>query len=396
MSLVNIECIHHKSSIVSQVSQEEISQNHKRKEEKENRIMAFKRPAPKSFSVEEQKAISESFSKQDGIAKAPKSYDPENYPVHDIPINEKILIYIPKHVVQGADGSYELRKDKYAGHTVNTKSERGAIVRCMHGVVSEALGADGTCPLCEGVQEVKDLFWAEYTAAAAAKGVDPQSEDAKELLKSEREILNGKRAVNAAEVWYTYPIVEIACVKDSKGVTNISKLELSEDRKPQCKPVWYPIRESTYEKKWLKQMDAISSVVGAPAGCFAVLNYMYDAQGKPHDVKNSAKELQVTFLNRPELAELAEALDKMTEDWTPEMAQQTVIKGVLRDYAETADIVEIALTPVRDRLLLIEAESGAVGGKTDADNALADFGAEPSKQDGTAALGELPSNAGVE
>ena len=64
----------------------------------------LRRPKPKKLSVEEQQLITTASAQQTGKQAFVKSYDPD-YPVFDIPVNQKVLVYIPNHTVLGEDGT---------------------------------------------------------------------------------------------------------------------------------------------------------------------------------------------------------------------------------------------------------------------------------------------------
>ena len=45
-------------------------------------------------------------------------------------------------------------------------------VRCTSGLVSDAMGWDGTCPLCESRGDIWDLYHKEYAEIAKPKSSD--------------------------------------------------------------------------------------------------------------------------------------------------------------------------------------------------------------------------------
>ena len=115
----------------------------------------LKRPVKKELSVEEQQSVLSASRGQTGKASVIKSYDPE-YPVFEVPVNQKVLVYIPNHVIQSEDGSVDIRADKFAAHPYQMGREYGNI-RCTSGVVINSLGLDGTCPACDATSLLHPL-----------------------------------------------------------------------------------------------------------------------------------------------------------------------------------------------------------------------------------------------
>ena len=97
--------------------------------------MSLKRPTPKTLSTEVQNVITMASASQSATQTKVRSYDP-NFPVFDIPVNQRVLVYIPNHQITLPDGSMSLRRDKFAAHPVND-GRRYANVRCMKDIVSD-------------------------------------------------------------------------------------------------------------------------------------------------------------------------------------------------------------------------------------------------------------------
>lgn len=341
----------------------------------------LKKPAPKKLSEAAQAAITTASAQQTGKSQRIRSYD-SDFPVFDVPINQKVLVYIPNHVVMGPDGTMSLRMDKFAAHPVIDGRSYGD-VRCTSGVVVEELNLDGTCPLCDGINECWELYNHQYADIAKSKGIDPKSAEAQEGLKQDRIDLIQKMNIKQADVWYTYPIVVIDCEEKDGVMTVIPKKD--SDGKIKGTPMWYSIRERTYMEKWVAGFDSLDtedgSIPSSPAGMWAILNFTYTPKSGNHDKMGSAKALKVTFKNMPGYEQWATYFDTLTEDWTPGKAQEVVVLDVVRDMDEMKQVADSLLKPVRDKLAMYQLSAGgavgappAVGAGASADAVLAGFG----------------------
>lgn len=350
--------------------------------------MAFKRPTPKTnLSTEEMSALVSLSSQQTGKASRVKTYDP-NFPVFEVPVNQKLLVYIPNHIVTEPDGTISLRKDKFAAHQV-IDGRSYSTIRCTAGLQSEALGLDGSCPLCDASAEVWDLYNREYAEIAAARNIAVDSPEAKEDLKQVRIDLLSKQVIKPAEVWYTFPIVVIECTEvDGKLTTTPKK---NEQGQISGKPMWYSIREKTYIDKWVKGLETAPSEDDVPpthpGGLWAVLNYTYESKDGKHDKMSSAKSLSVGFkAMSADYTQWATYFDQLTEEWTPMKAMEVLVDNALRDMNEQKEVADTLLKPVRDKIALYDLSKGGVAGipaQSGADATLASFGATPVAGVGT-------------
>lgn len=373
--------------------------------------MAIKRPAPKKLSTEEQNMICEASAHQTGTGVRVKSYDPD-FPVFDVPINQKILVYIPNHRVMLEDGSQGLRMDKFAAHPIIDGRTYGD-VRCTKGIVAPSLGLDGvSCPLCDGIGSCWDLYNYQYEDIAKSKGIDKDSPEAKELLKQDRIDLVKSMVIKQPDVWYTFPIVVIACEEKDGQLTTTPKL--TADGKLQGTPMWYSIRERTYMDKWEAGFDSLDDSEGeitSPAGLWAVLNFTYTPKSGKPDKMGSAKALKVTFKTMGEKYSQWETyFDKLTEEWTPAKAQEVVVLDALRDMQETQEVADTVLKPVNEKLAMYAlargnntTPNGIAAPNQDASKALEQFGVgDPAPSipstptDNSAVLGEMPATTGLE
>lgn len=364
----------------------------------------LKRPVKKELSVEEQQSVLSASRGQTGKASVIKSYDPE-YPVFEVPVNQKVLVYIPNHVIQSEDGSVDIRADKFAAHPYQMGREYGNI-RCTSGVVINSLGLDGTCPACDAISESWELCNLEFEEFAKSRGFADVAE-AKTTLKEDWKKFMEKRAIKQAEVWYTFPIVLIDCEVGADGKPT-TKPKLDANGNITGKPVWYSIREKTYVDKWISSLDAVEDAEGNnpthPAGLWATLNFTYQSDSGTYDKMQSAKNLKVTYKSNPDatLTRFAAQFDKMTEAWTPEKAGEVVVLDAWRDMTETREAVDAIMKGTRDQIALLKTAKGisAPIGTTSAQDALASFSATElpgatAQAPAGVITSEMPGNVGV-
>ena len=357
----------------------------------------IKRPTKKILSPDALKALSEASAQQTTTMSRIKSYDP-NYPVFDVPINQKVLVYIPNHTQVGPDGSVSMKMEVFAAHPI-IDGVTYEDVRCTRTIINEDLGLDGTCPLCDAMQDNWTLYNKELEEIAAAKGINPKGPDADTLLKEDRRNLISKMVVKSAERWYVFPIVVIACQEKDGKMTLIPKRDA--ENRISGKAMWYTIRETTYKAKWDTAFDSLDEEDGnnCPAGRWAVLNFTYPSKDGSWDKMNSARSLQVSFKGMPGYEEWERYFDTMTEEWDSAKAIETVVIAGIRDMDEMKEVEETVMKPARKKLALYALAGGLPNnapalpgaGAKGADATLAQFGvgaAEP--MGGTPAAGEMP------
>jgi hypothetical protein len=300
--------------------------------------------------------------------------------------------------------------DKFAAHQV-IDGRTYADIRCTQGVITEELGLDGSCPLCDSMTEVWELYNKEYEDIARTKGIDPKSDEAATTLKQDRINLLNARVIREANVWYTFPIIVIECEEKDGQLTTIPKKNA--EGKINGTPMWYSIRERTYQEKWQAGFDALEPdeenggvIPTNPAGLWAILNFTYTPKSGNHDKMGSAKALKVTFKPMRGYEAWATYFDDLTAEWTPTKAQEVVVLDVVRDMAEMCEVRDSIMKPVRDKLAMYalgkaDDATGAPAIGTSADNVLAGFGGATPVEAPAGALpagnltAEMPS-AGVD
>ena len=321
------------------------------------------------------------------VGRQPKTTDP-NFPLFDIPVNDKVMIYVPNFVVQNADGSVDIQKDRFPAHTVRDgKSYK--TVRCTNGLNFPEYGLDGSCPLCSGAGTCWELFNFEYEAQAKLKGIDTSNTDSVDV-KTLRSALKSKFAIKGAEIWYTFPIVVIDTVANQNG----SLAPQLTDGKVTGTTYWYSVRENTYNKRWKKILGDMMPAKDHPAGMWFLFNYTYDAKGGQHDKMGSANALTITNIQPVgDLAYLKEyeaLFDEQSKEFTPVKAMQTIYNNMLSDVASLQKLNDAVLVQTNDKLRLYQnsaMSSPMLGGATQpqigdssVDAQLQNFGATPVAQ----------------
>lgn len=311
------------------------------------------KPKPKNFTQEQVAIFNKASSEQTVGGGIIKTVDP-NFPVFDIPVNQKVLIYIPNHREIGANGEVKLRADRFNAHPV-IEGANYRNIRCTSGIIipSDEFKYDGTCPLCEGTAPCWDLYKYKYNDIAKSRGINPATDDGNELLKNDRIKLSQARVIKSAEAWLTFPIVVITCEEKDGQMTTTPKL--TADGKLQGKPMWYCVRQKTFEDKWESAFDSLDDVDGDgtayPAGLWAILNFTYTSKSGKYDKMNSAKNLKVTYrLLHDRYAQWENYFDQLTADWTPDKAKETVVLDFCYDVDELKEIADNVLAPVRNSL----------------------------------------------
>ena len=331
--------------------------------------------APVVFSEEENVEIQEQLGVQEATKAAPKSRDAINYPVFEVPVNKKVLIYVPNHIVQDAEGVDQLRADKPLIHSLKM-GKRYVYYRCIANINMPSHGFNGECPLCEGCSEPWDLANEIIKEKCKAQHLDPEDVDNKDV-KSIRSEAFSDRVLKDATRYYTFPIVVFDTLNDD-GKTFIK----DENGGYKYKVMWYTISESQYEKTWEKALDGMEEVPTHPGGNFFLLNYMYTPKRGEPNKRDSARNLSVVPRTIKNSEKMRELLDKQTEGWTPAKAQEMVINNAIYSPEDLEGVVDDCLTNTRNLLALYSAK------KVEADN----NGIESSQEDGFK-LTEKPKEA---
>jgi hypothetical protein len=310
---------------------------------KENENM--RRLQPKKFTEEQLTSFQKVITNQTVSTVPEKSTDPDNYPVFEVPVNQKVLIYVPNHTVIGADGREELRMDKPYLHSVREGQNRFSRVRCIKNL--QDLGYSGSCPFCDAVDDGWELANAEIEEKCSTQGLDHKDKN-NETVKAIKSASYNARAVKAPDLYFTFPIIVI-----ETNPNNVKDIVKDEEGKVKYKAMWYTISEAAYKKKWVKALESMEEEPDNPGGQCFCLDYTYEPKNGGEPTKmDSARELVVLPKKMKGFEKYAELFDSITENWTPEKSAETVVDNI---FAEEEDLQEEAtkiMIPTRDKLEL--------------------------------------------
>lgn len=309
------------------------------------------RPQPRRLNDEEMKKFAEAAAKQTSKARTPLTVDESKYPLFDIPVNEKRVIYVPNFNDFVYDESLEmdvprLKMDRGAFHTIR---HRGSYTkyRCI-GEITEIEGFDGTCPICEAGSDVWDLYNIEYLDIATKKGLDPNKEEDKEALAEDRKKLLKEMVTNGKNVEYTFPIVVIEVANGT-----LNPVIDPATKMPKGRVEWYTIKEDTYITSWKKALDAFPAEDQSPGGKWFILDYTYQPKNGKATKMQSANNLAVVHKVMGEKFKVvAEYYDELAKDWTPELARETIFANMIYDKDGLTPIVDEAMSLTRDKLAI--------------------------------------------
>lgn len=300
---------------------------------------------PKKFTEEQLNSLQKAVSEQSVSAVPEKSLDPNNYPVFEVPVNQKVLIYVPNHTVIDSDGREMLRMDMPYIHTIREGKNRFSKVRCIKGL--QALGYSGNCPFCDAIDDGWALANEEIKEKCATQGLDPDDKS-NETVKAIRSAAFNARAVGQPDQYYTFPIVVI-----ETNPNNVKEIVKDEEGKVKYKAMWYSISKTTYQKKWVKALEGMEEDPDHPGGNCFCLDYTYEPKpGTEPSKRDSARELTVTPKKMKGFEKYAEHFDKLTEDWTPQKAMETVVDNIFADEADLEEEANRIMIPTREKLEL--------------------------------------------
>lgn len=295
------------------------------------------------------------FSSQEESTVAPKSLDPKNFPVHEIPLGIKELIYVPNHTFLDDEGKEHLRMDTPLIHSVKD-GRRFLYYRCIQGIVDEEAGYDGNCPLCDATNDAWDLANYQIKEKCESMGLNSEDKDNKQV-KDIRSSCYGDMALKNATRYYTFPIVVIKTEKDQ------GKFPVTDENGNLVYTIqWYSISEAQYNKKWVPTLEAMEDDPSHPGGHFFVLDYSFVPKNGEANKRDAAQNVSVHARNvfKGDAADkIKAALDKATEAWTPEKAMETVINNLPYSVDDLDEVQSVVLAETRNLLELFRAKKEA-------------------------------------
>lgn len=297
-----------------------------------------------------------------------RTTDP-NYPVFSTPVNEDILVYIPKTNVITTENGEDMKALEVFIHDFKQGNGYGQI-RCVNGLsggVYEQLGYDGTCPACEAMTDAWELYRRKLDAEAKKLGIDPQN-DPTDVLKSARQKILGEMDIKGAEEYVTFPVVIIP----TKG-----RMQPTEDALSNLKVQFVTWRKKRYEDNILGALDTLMTNPGHPAGMFWIWKFSYNTEGKQANARDSAKNAKYTpIVDSQALAFLGQYVshcEKAAEGFTNVKATEVLVANQFM-FKEDYD-AQIAKIMAKTRSLLEISDVGGVAQpQLSGANPLASFG----------------------
>lgn len=309
---------------------------------------------PITFHEEDKKDVVSQSLGQEISQGVPKSTDPINYPVFSIPVGKKVLIYVPNHVVQDAEGKDCLRQDMPLIHSL-TVGKRYLSIRCTEGFVFEKYGFDGTCPCCLNKDDPWTLANLVIEKKCKQQGLSPEDKE-NPTVKAIRTSEYSERKLKEAVKYHTFPIVVFETLNDD-GKTFV----MDENNQYKCTPMWYTCSDKIWTDKWMKALESMEEEPSHPGGNFFLLNYIYTPKKGEQNARDAARELSISPRKFKNSEQIRNYLDQKTEDWDVSKAQETVIANQYYSLDTMESLVNDCLDQTRKLIELYEAnEEGAV------------------------------------
>lgn len=278
-----------------------------------------------------------------------------NFPVFATPVNEDILVYIPKtNLVVSEDGQEEMKVVNAHIHDYKKGKQYGQM-RCISGLsggIFDELGYDGSCPCCEANKEVWDLYNEKLKIEAEKLGLDVQN-DTNDMLKPVKEKLRGEMELKNPEEYVTFPIVIIPL----KG-----KMQPTDDAINNLKPVFVTWRKKRYEDSIIAQLEGLMENPGHPAGMFWLWKFTYNTEGKQATARDSAKNAKYMILptdwKAKYGAELEGACEEVAKEFTNIKATEVLVANQFLYKEDVEEEVNKIMVKTRQQLDLLRVGGG--------------------------------------
>lgn len=298
-----------------------------------------------------------------------RTTDP-NFPVFATPVNEDILVYIPKTNLVTTENGEDMKVLDVFIHDYKQGNGFGQM-RCVNGLsggIFEQLGYDGTCPACESMSDAWELYRRKLEAEAKKLGIDPQN-DPTDILKSARQKIIGEMDMKGAEEYVTFPVVIIP----TKG-----KMQPTEDAVDNLKVQFVTWRKKRYEENILGALDTLMTNPGHPAGMFWIWKFSYNTEGKQANARDSAKNAKYTPIVDSQalafLGQYAPYCEKSAAGFTNDKATEVIVANQFMYQEDYADKVAKIMAKTRSLLEISEVGAAAQPQIAGGVNPLASFG----------------------
>ena len=327
--------------------------------------MAFGKIKPKKASADVLKEISQQAQEQRYFVSVPRSEDPENFPVFGLG-NESYLVYVPNLTTLDEEGREALLCDKPWIHSLQDHN-RYHKVRCGEGIESEALGLDGTCPICDSLEVVNELAQLEADKLLVSQGF--QAGDTSDEAKKITSGIYQNRIIKRKQQHLTFPIAvfERTSSENPKTGRKVYEFVLDEDGKPKYQLMWYSISDALYTGtdstagKWKPELERRSEELDedilTPAGLWFTLKGDYAKDSQKWNARDAARNFSVSMINggpkgldEDTIISLEEEIDESAKEWTPDKAIEMVIAKHFLPVEDVQASVDELLQPVRDKI----------------------------------------------
>ena len=330
---------------------------------------------------------------QEIIKGNPRSTDP-NFPVFGTPTGEDIIVYIPRvNLKVGENGE---TMDLLTSYIHDGRiGKRFTSLRCINGLhgnpLYDELGYDGSCPACEAIVDVWELYNIKMANEAKRMGINIQ-EDTTDALKTVRETFLREMDLKGAEEYVTFPIVIIP--QKAKFIPTDTA---AKDMEVQ----FVHWRKKRYDDKILGALESMLNNPGHPAGQFMFWKFTYDTQGKQAEAMHAAKNAKYSVLTDAEILKNLEPLrasaEEKAKDFTNVKAVEVIVANQFMYLDDIKVEVDKILQKTRSTLELHrqgqtpQIGTGGVAPQIGMGNPLESFGQAPQTADGQ----QAPQNLGV-
>lgn len=255
------------------------------------------------------------------VSKGNKKTDDPNFPLFTTPVNEDILVYIPKTNMISTENGDEMGVLRAHIHDYKTGKQYGQF-RCISNLVGpgfEDLGYDGSCPACEAVRECWDLYNKKLETEAQKLGMASPQDDTNDILKPFKDKFRDEMELRGAEEYVTFPIVKVPM----EGKMTPSKNAMNE-----LQPVFVTWRKKRYEDSIISALEGLMDNPGHPAGMFWMWKFSYNTEGKQATARDSAKNAKYMPLEQglQKFGQaLADACENASKDFTLVKATEVLV-----------------------------------------------------------------------
>lgn len=281
------------------------------------------------------------------IQRGAKLTEDPKFPVFTTPVNESIIVYIPKTNMTSDENGEKLNVLKSILHDTHVGKQFGT-VRCINGLsgspLYDELGYDGTCPACEAMADEWELYNIKMKAEAERIGVDLQN-DPEDRMKAFRQDTLSNMALKAPEEFVTFPIVRIP----TKGVNQVA-----DDALDNLQPQFVHFRKKRYDEKICGALKALMSNPGHLGGQFMIWDFSYNTEGKQATAMDSAKNATYTIIQDSNFLQSAQPLalkaEEVAKEFTLVKAAEVVVKAQFHYKEDIEADVNRVMTNTRKML----------------------------------------------